>query len=185
MLVADSPLSILVRLLQRLGLCRTDKNGRLDGVRVYQGADFSKEVRQTSNAIIPLFATNLENRHRAEHRMAYPKIFHLLLVIAAVASAQRIFIDAIPAYSELPICAAEQLRTVVKNMEKGCGDDRKTTSYSCFCTDSSSYFSGVISTSVASACLPETTTAVDAAADIFSSYCALGSNGTSGRQQNP
>lgn len=117
--------------------------------------------------------------------MAYPKIFHLFLVLNALASAQRIFIDTIPAYSELPICAADQLRTVVRNMAEGCGDDKKTTSYSCFCTDSSSHFSEVISTKVASACLPETTTAVDAAADVFSSYCALESNGTSGRQQNP
>lgn len=115
--------------------------------------------------------------------MAYHKIHHIFLILITLSSAQRIFIDTIPAYSELPVCAVDQLRRVVKDMVDGCGDGKKTTSYSCFCTDSSSYFSGVISTRVAKACLPETTAAVGAAADVFSSYCALGSNGTSGKQQ--
>lgn len=117
--------------------------------------------------------------------MAYHKIYHLILILTTLSSAQRLFIDTIPAYSELPVCAKDQLKTIVKNMVNGCGDGKKTTSYSCFCTDSSSHFSQFISTKVASACLPETTTAVGAAADVFSSYCALGSNGTSGRQQKP
>lgn len=115
--------------------------------------------------------------------MAYLQVYYPLLVFIVLASAQRLFIDTIPEYSELPVCAVDQLRTVVKNMERGCGDGGRTTSYSCFCTDSSSHFSRVISTRVASACLPETTTAVEAAADVFSSYCALGSNGTSGRER--
>lgn len=111
--------------------------------------------------------------------MAFHRIQHLFLILTTLSSAQRLFIDAIPAYAELPVCAADQLRTIVKNMKSGCGDGSRTTSYSCFCTDSSSQFSQVISTKVASACLPETTTAVEAAADVFSSYCALGANGTS------
>lgn len=113
--------------------------------------------------------------------MPYHKSYHLLFTFIMLSSAQRLFIDTIPAYSDLPVCAVDQLRTIVKNMADGCGDGSRTTSYSCFCTDSSSHFSQVISTRVASACLPETTTAVGAAADVFSSYCALGSNGTTGR----
>lgn len=111
--------------------------------------------------------------------MASHKLCHLFLTLMTLSSAQRLFIDTIPAYSELPVCAENQLRTVVKNMKDGCGDGSRTTSYSCFCTDSSSHFSRDISTRVASACLPETTGAVGAAAEVFSSYCALGLNGTS------
>lgn len=90
--------------------------------------------------------------------------------------AQSLFINSFPEYSALPACAEHPLSTIVRDMVNGCGDDQKTTSYSCFCTDSSSYFASVISTKVASDCLPETTTAVAEALEVFDMYCGLAGN---------
>jgi hypothetical protein len=51
------------------------------------------------------------------------------------------------------------LSTIVRDMEGGCGDDLKTTSYNCFCytsssssSSSSSYFGRLISYEVEKAC---------------------------------
>lgn len=98
--------------------------------------------------------------------------------VATTATAQSLFINSFPEYSALPACAEHPLSTIVRDMVNGCGDDQKTTSYSCFCTDSSSYFASVISTKVASECLPETTTAVAEALEVFDMYCALAGNST-------
>lgn len=104
---------------------------------------------------------------------------HLLYAwFASATLAQSIFIDAIPEYSALPVCAENALSEIVRDMASGCGDDSKTTSFSCFCTDSSSQFASIISTQVESDCSTETTTAVSEALGVFSDYCAQGSAST-------
>ena len=49
------------------------------------------------------------------------------------------------------------------------------TSYTCFCTDSSSYFSSVISNDVLAICnLSIAATQATSALGVFGAYCALG-----------
>ncbi|KAI0133377.1 hypothetical protein F4776DRAFT_133035 [Hypoxylon sp. NC0597] len=113
---------------------------------------------------------------------------HLIFVTLAVfAAGQRIFIDTVPAYASLPHCAEVPLSFIVRDMASGCGDGGKTTSYSCFCTDSSSKMNGVISTAVASRCSIGPVTAASQAVDVFASYCGLGNPGhlTSGNRTSP
>ena len=97
-------------------------------------------------------------------------------------STQHVFINQVPEYSSLSSCAEVPLSTIVRDMEQGCGDGGKTTSYSCFCTASFSKFSEKISKAVASDCTNTAggveATEVLGAVDVFSAYCALGSNGT-------
>ncbi|KAK3984758.1 hypothetical protein QBC44DRAFT_385478 [Cladorrhinum sp. PSN332] len=67
---------------------------------------------------------------------------------------QKIFINQLPEYSQLPSCAEPPLSTIVRNMASGCGDGGKTTSYACFCASSSAEFESIISKAVASKCAP-------------------------------
>lgn len=101
--------------------------------------------------------------------------------------AQQIFIDELPGYKALPPCAERPVHTIVKDMSLGCGDHKRTTSYDCFCTSSSTKFVSLISKEVAKLCLPDTSTAVTQAVDLFGSYCAIGSaaNGTAGQSSSP
>ncbi|KAK8121660.1 hypothetical protein PG984_010330 [Apiospora sp. TS-2023a] len=94
--------------------------------------------------------------------------------------AQKIFIDQLSGYKALPSCAERPIHTIVKDMSLGCGDGKKTTSYGCFCSASSTHFVSLISKEVAKLCLPDTTTAVAQATSLFGSYCAIESakNGT-------
>ncbi|KAK8031843.1 hypothetical protein PG990_001577 [Apiospora arundinis] len=94
--------------------------------------------------------------------------------------AQQIFINNLPGYQALPPCAESPVNTIVRIMSSGCGDNKRTTSYSCFCTASSAKFVSIISKEVAKRCLPDTATAVAQATELFGSYCAIGSaaNGT-------
>ncbi|KAG8169409.1 hypothetical protein KVR01_000154 [Diaporthe batatas] len=85
------------------------------------------------------------------------------------------YIDTIPGYDELSACASRVLSTIVRDENSGCQDTYALTSYTCFCTDSSSYFSNVISRDVVAGCdssfaAPQATSALS----IFDSYCALG-----------
>ncbi|KAF2468970.1 uncharacterized protein BDR25DRAFT_344159 [Lindgomyces ingoldianus] len=101
-----------------------------------------------------------------------------LLSFLAIAPAQKIFINKVPAYSSLPSCAVQPLSTIVRNMEQGCGDGGKTTSFSCFCTASSSKMESKISQAVEKKCGSQTVTGgVEKALGVFASYCAMG-NGT-------
>ncbi|KAK8091848.1 hypothetical protein PG997_002209 [Apiospora hydei] len=113
--------------------------------------------------------------------MYLQRLLHVWLVPAI--TAQSIFIDNLPGYRALPPCAETPVHTIVKDMSRGCGDHRKTTSYSCFCTASSTQYVALISKEVAKRCLPDTTTGVSQALDLFGSYCAMGSvmNGTAGQ----
>ena len=97
-----------------------------------------------------------------------------LLALAYVSSCQQIFINNVPGYSELDTaCAPPQLSTIVRDMYSGCGDQGQTTSYSCFCSVSSSYMESVISTAILSVC-PGSTAAVSSASAVFHDYCQIG-----------
>ncbi|KAK8092467.1 uncharacterized protein PG998_014952 [Apiospora kogelbergensis] len=110
--------------------------------------------------------------------MYLPNLLFGWLVPAILA--QRFFIDDLPGYKSLPPCAEQPIKIIVKYMSSGCGDHKKTTSYSCFCSASSMRFASLIGKDVSKLCLPETATAVSQAQDLFASYCAMGSaaNGT-------
>ncbi|KAI0830952.1 hypothetical protein F5Y06DRAFT_281987 [Hypoxylon sp. FL0890] len=105
-------------------------------------------------------------------------LLHLLFITLAVfTEGQRTFIDQVSAYASLPSCAEVPLSFIVRDMASGCGDGGKTTSYSCFCTASSSKMNGFISSAVASRCSTGPVTAASQAVDVFASYCGLGNSG--------
>ena len=85
------------------------------------------------------------------------------------------FIDTISGYSQLSTCAEGALSTIVRGQFSGCGDDGQLTSYTCFCTDSSSVISSVISTAVMTSCgSASASDQASSALSVFSGYCALG-----------
>lgn len=92
---------------------------------------------------------------------------------AAHVRAQKIFIDRAPGYAQLPPCAVVPLSTIVRNMEKGCGDGGHYTSFSCFCTASSARFASAISTDVAARCAASgiASQGAGAALSVFDGYC--------------
>jgi hypothetical protein len=98
----------------------------------------------------------------------------ILSLIISQALSQSIFINNVPEYTALPSCAEVPVSMIVRDMDAGCGDGNQTTSYSCFCTASSSHYDGVISDFVASACTTDASSAVSEALDVFASYCKLG-----------
>jgi hypothetical protein len=87
--------------------------------------------------------------------------------------AQEIFINLVPEYSSLESCAVGPISTIVRNMALGCGDEGATTSYSCFCTESSTHWNDVIASSVSAEC-SGTVSDVVSALEVFQSYCSLG-----------
>ncbi|KAI1088707.1 hypothetical protein F5B19DRAFT_470236 [Rostrohypoxylon terebratum] len=100
----------------------------------------------------------------------------LLVVFATLGAGQKYFINTLSAYSALPSCAEKPLSFIVRDMVSGCGDNKKTTSYSCFCTASSSKMKSIINSAVASRCSTGPTNAATQALDVFSSYCDLGAS---------
>lgn len=85
------------------------------------------------------------------------------------------YIDTISGYKELSSCAEDVLSTVVRGEYSGCGDTYALTSYTCFCTDSSSYMSAVISRDVISSCDSDVASAqASSAGTVFDAYCQLG-----------
>lgn len=94
---------------------------------------------------------------------------------SAAAPKTKNYIDTISGYDELSECAVSVLSTVVRDENSGCQDTYALTSYTCFCTDSSSFFSNVISRDVVAGCdssvaAPQVTSALS----VFDAYCALG-----------
>lgn len=94
---------------------------------------------------------------------------------SATAPQTKNYIDTISGYDELSACAVRVLSTVVRDENSGCQDTYALTSYTCFCTDSSSYFNNVISRDVVAGCnssiaAPQATSALG----VFDAYCALG-----------
>lgn len=87
------------------------------------------------------------------------------------------YIDTIDGYSSLSSCAIDVLSTVVRGEFSGCGGwDDNLTSYTCFCTDSYSFMSTVISTDIITSCDGGATASAQAtsALSVFDAYCALG-----------
>lgn len=101
----------------------------------------------------------------------------LSLVYRASAADQgpiSIFIDMVPEYRALETCAETELSTIVRNMAFGCGDDSRTTSYGCFCYESSAKFSSIIGKHVGTACADHYPQQNTSAIEVFSKYCDLG-----------
>lgn len=85
------------------------------------------------------------------------------------------YIDTISGYAALSSCAESVLSTVVRGEYSGCPDTYALTSYTCFCTDSSSYMSAVISQDVISRCATGIASEqASSAGVVFDAYCALG-----------
>lgn len=86
------------------------------------------------------------------------------------------YINTVPGYSQLVSCAEHPLSTVVRGMSQGCGENADAiTSYTCFCTLSSSYMSSVISKGVSSYCRNSSALQqVSSAIAVFDAYCDLG-----------
>lgn len=87
------------------------------------------------------------------------------------------YIDTIEGYSSLSSCAIDVLSTVVRGEFSGCGGwDDNLTSYTCFCTDSYSFMSTVISTDIITSCDGGSMASAQAtsALSVFDDYCALG-----------
>lgn len=85
------------------------------------------------------------------------------------------YIDTISGYDELSSCAEDVLSTVVRGEYSGCADRYALTSYTCFCTDSSSYMSAVISSDVMSSCDSSVASEqASSAGAVFDAYCKLG-----------
>lgn len=101
----------------------------------------------------------------------------LLILLSNLSSAEgetKIYIDNIPAYHDLSFCAERPLSTIVRDMQKGCGDDSRLTSYTCFCTESFSKFTFDISTEIVSRCGTGLVAQATSALDVFNKYCAIG-----------
>lgn len=96
-------------------------------------------------------------------------------VLAASIVQTNNYIDTIAGYHDLSSCAELVLSTVVRGEYSGCADTYALTSYTCFCTDSSSYMGSVISSDVMSRC-PASAASVQAssALGVFAAYCELG-----------
>ena len=99
----------------------------------------------------------------------------LAFFIAAILASgpTNIFINQVPEYSLLSSCPEARVSTIVRDMDSGCGDNQMTTSYACFCYQSSAVFSSIISKAVMATCSNDTAGATTAL-EVFSSYCELG-----------
>ncbi|KAG8167534.1 hypothetical protein KVR01_003223 [Diaporthe batatas] len=94
---------------------------------------------------------------------------------AASAKVTSIFIDTVSGYDELSTCAEEVLSTIVRAQYSGCGDKGAVTSYTCFCTDSSSLMSGMITNAISDRCDSSIVSdQASSAIDVFDAYCAIG-----------
>jgi hypothetical protein len=71
---------------------------------------------------------------------------------ALAAGETSIWINQIPLYSSLAPCALDRVSAIIRDQASGCNDDSAHTSFACFCIESSSAFSSVISTAVAQQC---------------------------------
>lgn len=86
------------------------------------------------------------------------------------------YINTVPGYSQLVPCAVVPLSSVVRGMSQGCGENAEAiTSYTCFCTLSSSYMSSVIAKGVSSQCRNSSAPQqVSSAIAVWDAYCDLG-----------
>ncbi|ORY16381.1 hypothetical protein BCR34DRAFT_103633 [Clohesyomyces aquaticus] len=103
--------------------------------------------------------------------------FVVVLLIASITSASgptSIFINQVPEYALLASCAEPEVSTIVRDMSFGCGDGSKTTSYACFCFQSSAQMSSMIAKHVSTACAKDDPSQNTSAIEVFSKYCQLG-----------
>lgn len=101
----------------------------------------------------------------------------ILLATRCLADGEtKVYINTVPGYSELVPCAVYPLSTIVRDMSQGCGENADAiTSYTCFCTLSSSIMSSVISKDVSSQCRNSSALQqVSSAIAVFDAYCDLG-----------
>ena len=116
--------------------------------------------------------------------MLVPAFAYLLAAPLAVraassgsSSVQRTsnYIDTISGYGDLSTCAENVLSTIVRAQSSGCGDNNALTSYTCFCTDSSSFMSYEITSAISASCNSSIWSAqATSAIAVFDAYCALG-----------
>lgn len=86
----------------------------------------------------------------------------------------HVWINTVPGYSQLSSCGEYPLSTIVRDMENGCGDGSRRTSYACFCTTSFFKARWDISTAVISACGSTSAAQATSAVHVFEDYCGLG-----------
>lgn len=87
----------------------------------------------------------------------------------------KIWLNTVSGYSQLESCAVTPLSTIVRDMSQGCGDGNSVTSYTCFCTDSYTQMSSIISEDVSSYCRNSSAVQqISSALAVFDNYCALG-----------
>ncbi|CAJ0548885.1 Ff.00g024980.m01.CDS01 [Fusarium sp. VM40] len=99
--------------------------------------------------------------------------FQLCTLILASQVRANFWLNQLDSYDSLPYCAEGPISSIVRDMVSECGDGGRTTSYSCFCTRSSSKFENIIATAVAKECSHWGTEA-SSATSIFHEYCQLG-----------
>ncbi|RBR06160.1 uncharacterized protein FIESC28_11175 [Fusarium coffeatum] len=103
--------------------------------------------------------------------------FYTFISLLLFAQVKAVFwLNQLDSYDSLPYCAEGPISSIVRDMVSGCGDAGRTTSYSCFCTRSSSSFAQIIATAVAKEC-SHWGTEVSSATSIFHEYCQLGGAG--------
>jgi len=100
-------------------------------------------------------------------------LFLFLAILTKASGPTKLFIDSVPEYDILEQCAENQVSSIIRNMNFGCGDGSQTTSYACFCYQSSAKFSRMVSTRVSSACT-KSPGQDSSAVEVFSKYCELG-----------
>lgn len=116
---------------------------------------------------------------RISSRLLLP-LFAIVLLLLSPAPVQatdyqtKIWINKVPAYSQLSKCAEQPISTIVRAMESGCGDGSRFTSYACFCTSSFFKFRFDISTAVVANCGTSLKAQVTSAVQVFDDYCAIG-----------
>jgi hypothetical protein len=108
-------------------------------------------------------------------RMYFNNLYQFQLCTLLLASQARatFWLNQLDSYDSLPYCAEGPISSIVRDMVSGCGDGGRATSYSCFCTRSSSRFESIIATAVAKECSHWGTEA-SSATSIFHEYCQLG-----------
>lgn len=107
--------------------------------------------------------------------MAAPLMARAADSASSKAKVTSVFIDTVSGYDELSTCAEEVLSTIVRAQYSGCGDKGAVTSYTCFCTDSSSLMSHMITSAVSQSCDSSIVSEqASSAIDVFDAYCALG-----------
>ncbi|GIK07586.1 hypothetical protein Aspvir_003252 [Aspergillus viridinutans] len=100
------------------------------------------------------------------------------LPLSVVGNTTTYYINKVKDYSSLAQCAVSPLSAVVRDMKSGCGDGGQYSSYSCFCTASSSQFANIISSAIESECGTQSDSQISTALDVFYSYCQLNTSTT-------